>query len=181
MCHSLDVAFPITTAKAFGYVEGDIAQANVAAGTATNDLLRLLFSYRGALMYKMQAGMGDVVFGPLYEVLRRRGVRFEFFCAVQRLGLAKDAARVEEIEVVPQVELGAGEYEPLIDVGGLPCWPSEPLWDQLARGDELRARGIDFELEANPLGRKPKRLRRGTHFDEVVLGISVGALEPICG
>ena len=165
---------------AFGYVDGHIAKADVAAGTATNDLLRLLFSYRGALMYKMQAGMGDVVFGPLYEVLRRRGVRFKFFHAVQRLGLANDAARVDEIEVVPQVELAGEEYEPLIDVGGLPCWPSEPLWDQLAGGEELPARGVDFELEANPLGRNAMRLRRGTDFDEVVLGISVGALEPIC-
>ena len=49
---------------AFGYPGGDIDKANVAAGTATNDLLRLLFSYRGSLMYKMQAGMGDVVFAP---------------------------------------------------------------------------------------------------------------------
>ena len=75
---------------AFGYLDGDIDKANVAAGTATSDLLRLVFSYRGSLMYKMQAGMGDVVFTPLYEVLRCRGVRFEFFHAVTRLGLAAD-------------------------------------------------------------------------------------------
>ena len=165
---------------AFGYVDGDIAKANVAAGTATNDLLRLLFSYRGALMYKMQAGMGDVVFGPLYEVLRKRGVRFEFFHAVQRLGLAADAARIDEIDVVPQVDLTRGEYEPLFDVDGLPCWPSEPLWEQLRGGEELRERGVNFELDANPLSRPVKNLRRGADFDEVVLGISVGALGPIC-
>jgi uncharacterized protein with NAD-binding domain and iron-sulfur cluster len=166
---------------AFGYVDGDIAKANVAAGTATNDLLRLLFSYRGALMYKMQAGMGDVVFGPLYEVLRGRGVRFEFFHAVQRLGLAADAPRVDEIEVVPQVDLTGGEYEPLIDVGGLPCWPSEPLWDQLKGGAKLRKRGVNFELDANPLSRPAGTLRRGADFDDVVLGISVGGLGAICG
>src|SRR5204863_8541251 len=85
---------------AFGYLEGDIAKANVAAGTATNDLLRLLFSYRGSLMYKMQAGMGDTVFSPLYEVLSRRGVKFEFFHAVTRLGLAPDMPRVDSIGVV---------------------------------------------------------------------------------
>jgi len=27
----------------------------------------------------MRAGMGDAVFSPLYEVLKLRGVRFEFF------------------------------------------------------------------------------------------------------
>ncbi len=74
---------------AFAYPEGDIGKANCAAGTATGDLLKLVFGYRGSIMYKMQAGMGDVVFTPLYEVLRRRGVRFEYFHAVTRLGLAR--------------------------------------------------------------------------------------------
>ena len=72
-------------------------KADCAAGTATSDLLRLAFSYRGSIMYKMQAGMGDTVFTPLYEVLKRRGVRFEFFHDVKRLGLAHDAAMVDTI------------------------------------------------------------------------------------
>ncbi len=166
---------------AFGYPEGDISKANVAAGTATNDLMRLVFSFRGHLMYKMQAGMGDTVFSPLYEVLKRRGVRFEFFHAVTNLGLAADAARVDEIEFVQQVEVAGEEYAPLVDVEGLPCWPSEPIWDQLPDGDRLRERGVDFEGEANPLGREPATLRLGVDFDEVVLGIPVGALRPLCG
>ena len=163
---------------AFGFPGGSIAAADVAAGTATSDLLRLVFSYRGSFMRKMQAGMGDVVFTPLYEVLRRRGVQFRFFHEVTRLGVAPDDQRVETIEVVPQLELrgGAEEYLPLADVRGLPCWPSEPLWEQL----EPAARGHDFELRPNPLGREPLVLRRGEHFDAVVLGIPVGALEPIC-
>ena len=56
---------------AFGYPGGSIAAADVAAGTATSDLLRLAFSYRGSIMYKMQAGMGDAVFTPLYEAAAR--------------------------------------------------------------------------------------------------------------
>ena len=165
---------------AFGYPDGDIDKANVAAGTAINDLLRLVFSYRGSLMYKMQAGMGDTVFTPFYEVLRERGVRFEFFHAVTRLGLAPDQPLVDSIEVVPQVELAVDDYDPLIDVGGLPCWPSAPRWNQLVEGEALRARGIDFELDPNPLDRRPVRLTRGTEFDHVVLGIPVGALPEIC-
>ena len=165
---------------AFGYPGGDIDKANVAAGTATNDLLRLLFGYRGSLMYKMQAGMGDVVFTPLYEVLRRRGVRFEFFHAVTRLRPAADGEVIESLEVVPQVELVADEYRPLVPVNGLDCWPSEPLWDQLVDGERLRRDGVNFELDENPLGRQPVTLRRGADFDHVVLAIPVGALEPIC-
>jgi uncharacterized protein with NAD-binding domain and iron-sulfur cluster len=166
---------------AFGYLEGDIAKANVAAGTATNDLLRLLFSYRGSLMYKMQAGMGDAVFAPLYEVLRDRGVQFRFFHAVTRLGLAAEAPRVDAIEVVPQLGNAAAGYEPLVDVGGLPCWPNEPIWDRLEGGEDLRDAGVDFEADLNPLGQDPIRLRLGTDFDQVVLAIPVGALAPICG
>jgi uncharacterized protein with NAD-binding domain and iron-sulfur cluster len=166
---------------AFGYLDGDISKANVAAGAATNDLLRLLFSYRGSLMYKMQAGMGDTVFAPMYELLVRRGVKFEFFHAVTRLGLSTDKPLVDEIDVVPQVQLAGDRYDPLVDVERLPCWPSEPRWEQLVDGERLREAGLDFELEPNPLGRQPLRLRRGSDFDSVVLGIPVGALAPICG
>jgi uncharacterized protein with NAD-binding domain and iron-sulfur cluster len=165
---------------AFGYPEGDIDNANVAAGTATNDLLRLLFSYRGSLMYKMQAGMGDTVFTPFYEVLKRRKVRFEFFHAVTKLGVAGDAKRIDSIDVVPQVELTGDGYNPLVDVDGLPCWPSEPCWEQLVDGEALHKRGIDFELDPNPLDRPAKRLERDADFHHVVLGIPVGALRPIC-
>ena len=161
---------------AFAYPGGVIDDANCAAGTATSDLLRLVFSYRGSIMYKMQAGMGDVVFAPLYEVLKRRGVKFEFFHAVT--SLRAGAADVDEIEVVRQVDLAPGhsEYDPLTPVNGLPCWPSEPLWDQL----EPAAQGVDFEAELNPLKRQPHKLTRGTDFDEVVLGIPIGALDTIC-
>ena len=162
---------------AFAYPGGDISAANCAAGTATSDLLRLVFSYRGSIMYKMQAGMGDVVFVPLYEVLKRRGVRFEFFHAVT--GLRSTGEAVDAIEVVRQAELapGVAEYDPLVPVNGLPCWPSEPRWEQL----EAAAQGVNFEAELNPLGRTPHVLERGHHFDEVVLGIPVGALGDLCG
>ena len=36
----------------------------------------------------MQAGMGDTVFTPFYEVLKRRGVRFEFFHRLENVKLA---------------------------------------------------------------------------------------------
>ncbi len=165
---------------AFGYPNGVIEDANVAAGTAMNDLLRLLFTYRGSLIYKMQAGMGDTVLAPFYEVLSARGVSFSFFSNVTQLRLSADGSMVDEIALVRQVELAQGTYEPLVSVEELPCWPSEPLWDQLADGRALRARGVDFELESNPLKRPASVLRRGADFDAVVLAIPVGALPQIC-
>ena len=80
---------------------------------------------------------------------------------------------------MPQVGQAAIGYEPLFDVRGPPCWPSEPLWDQLDGGEQLR--GADFEADLNPLNQEAIRLRLGTDFDQVVLGIPVGALAPICG
>jgi len=166
---------------AFGYPEGAIEKANVAAGTAMSDLLRLAFTYRGSLMYKMQAGMGDTVFTPFYQVLKARGVRFEFFHTVTDVRLSMDGSHVDEISVVEQVELQGASYDPLLMVNGLECWPSQPDWKQLRDGQQLKARGVDFEREVNPLGRDTQTLVRGEDFDSVVLGIPVGALPQICG
>jgi uncharacterized protein with NAD-binding domain and iron-sulfur cluster len=48
----------------------------VSAGVAVFLTTKMFFEYRGAIFWKMAAGMGDVVFAPLYEALRRRGVDF---------------------------------------------------------------------------------------------------------
>src|SRR5262245_8589913 len=63
----------------FSYEDGDRSRPRLAAGQALRATIRAFFTYRGAFFWKMQSGMGDVVFAPLYEVLKRRGVRFEFF------------------------------------------------------------------------------------------------------
>ena len=165
---------------AFAYERGDVTRPAMAAGTALQDALRLFFTYRGAFAWKMQAGMGDTVFVPFYEVLRRRGVRFEFFHWISGLGLSPDRRYVEEIDVIPQVQLKQSDYEPLVTVEDLECWPSEPQWDQLVEGEKLRERGVNLEWEANPLDHEPLTLRRGKDFDIAVLGISVGALDVIC-
>ena len=166
---------------AFAYEGGDVTRPAMAAGAAVQDALRVFFTYRGAFTWKMQAGMGDTVFVPLYEVLQRRGVRFKFFHWVSRLGLSADRRSIEEVEVIPQVRLKRSGYKPLVTVEDLDCWPSEPRWSQIVNAKELRDRNVNLEWDANPLGRAPLKLRRGKDFDIVVLGISVGALEPICG
>jgi uncharacterized protein with NAD-binding domain and iron-sulfur cluster len=171
----------------FGYEGGDRTRPSIAAGKALQAMLRMCVGYRGALMWKMQAGMGDAIFAPVYEVLRRRGVRFEFFHNVTGLGLSEDGRRVERIAIDEQAQVRGGrEYEPLVaDPGGLPSWPAAPLWDQLVDGDALRDRAPDFERGVIPegvaAGDPPIELRAGEDFDDVVLAIPVGALRPICG
>jgi uncharacterized protein with NAD-binding domain and iron-sulfur cluster len=166
---------------AFAYPGGVIDAANAAAGTALNDLLRLAFSCRGSLFYRMAAGFGETIFVPLYELLQRRGVRFEFFHAATDLQLSQDGALIEQLRVVPQVALAKGPYDPLVEAGGLRCWPSEPLWEQLRDGEQHRRGAVNFELQVNPLRRRARTLKRGKDFDAVVLAIPIGALRPICG
>ena len=164
---------------AFSFPGGDVRAANAAAGTATSDLLKLALTYRGDVAYKMTAGMGDAIFAPLYEVLAARGVRFRFFHAVTGLHPSADGAAVEQIDVLPQVEREL-DYEPLVDVGGLPCWPHLPIPDRVPAS--VRPLGRRFETEHDPLGRRPQaslKLRRGADFDHAVLAIPVGALEEI--
>ena len=162
---------------AFAYPDGIIDHASCAAGTATNDLLRLVFSYRGSIMYKMQAGMGDVVFAPMYEVLKARGVQFEFFHAVTGLKPPAATASTRSSTCNRRTSRAASRSTSRCDnVKGLPCWPNEPLWNQL----EPAARGVDFEAELEPAERPTQTLKRGIDFDEVVLGIPVGALDTIC-
>jgi uncharacterized protein with NAD-binding domain and iron-sulfur cluster len=175
---------------AFGYPDGDIDSANVAAGTAINDLLRLAFNYAGSIMYKMQAGMGDTVLTPFYEVLKERKgpdgknlVDFRFFSCVTDLHLSAGHTEVQSIDYVEQVDLLGEGYKPTFPVNKLECWPSEPLWSRIHEGDTLRKLKPDFEGEADPLGRGAagaKTLELGTDFDHVVLAIPVGALGPIC-
>jgi uncharacterized protein with NAD-binding domain and iron-sulfur cluster len=169
----------------FAYEDGDIAKPNMAAGTAARGLLRLGLTYKGAVMWKMQAGMGDTVFTPFYEVLKRRGVKFKFFHCVQKLGLSEDKKSIASIQVMPQVQLKVEEYDPLMLVKGLPCWPGEPLWYQIERGQELKEKlkreGTNLEEVCSPWpDTQPITLRAGQDFDLVVLGISVAALPPIC-
>jgi len=166
---------------AFCYDNGDIDKPDMAAGSTVRALLRMVFSYKGGFFWKMQAGMGDTIFTPFYQVLKRRGVKFEFFRAVTGLGLSADKKSIDTIQIVPQVELNVTEYGPLVNVNDLECWPSVPHWKQLKHGLELKKQGVNFEHQINPLNAQPFTLNKQDDFDLVVLGISVAALPAICG
>jgi uncharacterized protein with NAD-binding domain and iron-sulfur cluster len=165
----------------FAYEGGvaSVASARVAAGAAMKTLMRIVFGYRGAPLWRMHAGMGDVVFAPIYEVLRARGVRFEYFRRVRRLGVMAGANVIEEIELDVQAELNGKQYDPLIDVKGLRCWPNQPRWDQVKDGAALAAAGVDFESAWCDVRVGRETLVYGRDFDAVVLGVAVGGLKPL--
>lgn len=165
----------------FGFVGKDVKAGRLSAGVAVPGILRMLLTYRGAIFWEMQAGMGDVVFAPLYEVLEARGVTFEFFHRVTNLRLSDDRQSVGAIDLVRQVKLVNGAYDPLVTVKGLPCWPSEPRHEQIVGGGDLAASGINLESAWAVKWRdeEPRTLVLGRDFDKVVLGISIGAIGAI--
>jgi uncharacterized protein with NAD-binding domain and iron-sulfur cluster len=174
---------------AFAYEDGDVARPRIAAGQALRGAVRAFFTYRGAFFWKMQAGMGDVVFAPFYEVLRRRGVSFKFFHRLTQLRLPEknetqpaERPYVERLEFDVQAQpMGGGEYQPLVDVRGLPCWPSQPDYAQLVDGERLREEKRDFESHWDSRRVGTKTLTVTDDFDFVVLAVGLGALPHLCG
>ncbi len=175
--------------SAFAFENGDAGRPRLAAGAALKGILRVFMTYKGALAYRMTAGMGDIVFGPLYQVLRARGVRFEFFHRVEELDLGGGddvAPVVERIVVSQQVKLrnGGHDYQPLDEVKGLRCWPDRPRYGQIENGAALAhavAGGLNLEdPKARWQDEERRLLVRGRDFDRVVLAIPVEALKPIC-
>ncbi len=166
----------------FGFVKGDVHQPNFAAGTALRGILRMLFTYKGALMFRMEAGMGDIVATPFYEVLKKRGVKFNFFHRVKELGV--DGALVNRITITKQCKLNdeTSEYSPLVPVSGIPCWPSKPLYDQIHDGTELaKDVEVDFESAWSAPWKDESEivLELGKDFDKVILAASIAALRDI--
>jgi uncharacterized protein with NAD-binding domain and iron-sulfur cluster len=106
MRESVDSAFvrAVVYDLAFAYEDGDTSRPRCGAGTALRGLARTFLGYRGALMYKMNAGMGDVVFAPLYEALVKRGVGFEFFHRVEKLHVENGLVTAVDLDVQAAVK-----------------------------------------------------------------------------
>ena len=162
----------------FCYEDGDPDKPMVAAGSAVRCLLRMCGGYKGSVLWRMQAGMGDTIFAPLYEVLSRRGVKFEFFHRVDQLVLDAAGRNVQAIQITQQCRTKAGQpYAPLRTVAGVRSWPSAPFWDQIEDGSRIEAEGVNFESywSESPVGTRHV-LVRGQDFDQVVFGISQGSI-----
>lgn len=169
-----------------GGITGE-AGANLAAGVAVRSLLRIFFGYKGAFVYKMNAGMGETVFTPIYELLQARGVKFEFFHRVTSLGISA-ADELVNFTVARQANLRAATYEPLHAVGlesgnVLHVWPDRPLKEQLADGTVLPGPG-EPSFESNwcavpAVSEATMTVGPGQQFDAVVLAISLDGLRHV--
>jgi uncharacterized protein with NAD-binding domain and iron-sulfur cluster len=166
---------------AFSFEDGDPLKPNLAAGVGLRCMLRMLLTYKGALLWKMQAGMGETVFTPIYKVLKNRGVKFQFFHKVDGLTLSPDQSTVSTIRMTKQVTIRAGEYQPFCRVKQWDCWLREPDYSQLIEGDALRNSGANLESNWSTWsGVGSVELKAGTDFDKIILGIPIAALKTIC-
>lgn len=159
----------------FGYEEGNPDRPAVSAGLMLFLLGHVLFGYKGALFWKMSAGMGDVVIAPMYQALRRRGVEFEFFHRLDGLHLDPQHSAIERISLGRQVQLADGidHYEPLTTVKRLAVFPDSPLLDQLVTTPDMALSDLESHFgHRNDVG--TRILRRGVDFDHVVLAVAVG-------
>jgi uncharacterized protein with NAD-binding domain and iron-sulfur cluster len=181
---------PLVTAMydfTFAYEGGDPERPAFAAGLGLFLASKLFFEYKGSLFWKMRAGMGDVVFAPLYQALRARGVRFELFCRLDALRLDAAGRSVAAVELGRQARpRSAGGYDPLVRVRGLPCFPSEPDLAQLAGLAGAGPGRVDGLLGAERhggdlAGEEPVTLRAGEDYDVLVLATSLGMVPLVAG
>lgn len=182
---------------AFAYKDGDGStwkNAKMAAGAGLRGTLRMMLTYHKAVFVHMNGGMGEIIFTPLYQVLKDRGVNFRFFHRIDALELDKTGHWVSAIRCTVQakVKAGAANYDPL--AGYQPpvakgkkakerkYWPLHPLYDQLDKPTIPAAHAEDvYEAPWSTTNNSASlKLERGKDFDVVVLGISVGALNSIC-
>ncbi|RPI22940.1 MAG: amine oxidase, partial [Actinobacteria bacterium] len=153
----------------FAYQGGDRSRPRFAAGLGLELAGRMLFDFKGSIFWRMQAGMGDVVFAPLYQALLERGVEFRFFHRLDALRL--DGRSIASIELTRQADPADGSigYDPLLRLGGLPCWPDRPDATQLDTDP-----GEDSESYWWEGGTGSVRLVAGEDFDVAVLAVSLG-------
>lgn len=167
---------------AFGFAEGDTDRPDIAAGVALRSILRIAFQYERAILFQMQAGMGDTVFAPIYTVLKRRGVRFRFFARADGLHLSPDGLTVDRVTIAQQVTLNRADYDPLWQVRGLDCWPSQPFLDQITEGEDLQKSGCNLEHYDSGWQDRglPITLEAGRDYDHLVLAIPLPCLPALC-
>jgi len=165
----------------FGFIGGDVRRPSVGAGTAVLFGGKTLFDYDGSVFWKMTAGMGEIVFAPLYEALKKRGVAFEFFHRVDRLHPAKDGNRIEKITLGRQARLApdTASYDPLFLCRGLPCFPSRPLVNQLSDAEGIGNHPLESHWCQWPDAER-RVLRDGLDFDIVIFAIPPGMAAYTC-
>jgi uncharacterized protein with NAD-binding domain and iron-sulfur cluster len=162
---------------AFAYRNGERNQPELAAGVALRGAFRMLFTYRGAMFWRIRSGMGDAVFAPLYRVLLagrkvkdKEGqftagspVHFHFLHELKEIEFeaeAKGSRYVSSLTFATR-----GDPDKLDDSGSnaldkLGCWPDGP------------AQAFENALKTGP-GIKTIRSGEESGFDCVIFALGI--------
>jgi uncharacterized protein with NAD-binding domain and iron-sulfur cluster len=162
----------------FQYPDGDIGNASYGAGTAVQVLLRALGTYQGAVAWELQAGAGEVIVFPLFDVLKQRGVEFRFFHKLTDIRVSPDGRSVDSLHFDVQARPQPG-YQWTMPFGhGLYGWSSQPDWLHL----DIPPDGcVDFESFWCNERVDTDVKTRGRDFHDVVLAIPLGAFKKFSG
>ena len=154
----------------FSHEHGDPSRPRFAAGWGVFLSSKLWFHYKGAIFWKLRAGMGETVFAPIYQALVARGVRFRFFAEVRELVPSADGSHIRSVLVGRRASLapGLGRYQPLVTVKGLPCFPAAADRRQLTADPRPPGDGEQEEL------------RCGEDFDQLVFAIPPAMGRQVC-
>jgi len=177
----------------FAYEQGDTNRPNLSAGAALYCFMRMGADYKGSIFWMMNMGMGDTIFTPLMELLKKKGVKFEFFQQIEEVTLTEDQSQIASVKMTSLVELadGAKSYDPYVSVKNLhgiewPCWPSEPLYDQIDPKQAAQLKKIYAEdradIESNWIAwdqGKSYELNLGTDYDLVICGLTKRVLQEV--
>ncbi|MBW8812591.1 MAG: NAD(P)-binding protein [Caulobacterales bacterium] len=174
----------------YQYPKGDPATPpRMAAGCYVRWAL-LSTRYFGSYIWRFSAGSGETLIAPLYEVLKQRGVQFEFFHKVRRLRVEDGRISAIDFDVQADLKDPARGYDPLVTPGGRPSWPAAPRYDQLVQGKAMQAQDRaqrkaygPLDLESYWSAWRPvrrKTLAAGQHYDQVVFAIAIGAVPVLC-
>lgn len=147
----------------FAYRDGDRKRPALAAGVALRGALRMFFTYRGAMFWRMRSGMGDAVFAPLYKVLSagrtedeakpnlpaRAKVAFHFGHKLTGIKFDLDAARGRRVTGLRFEVSAAASNKAVLDHFG--CWPEADRSSTRTKSLELKA-DEDFDAVIFALG-----------------------------
>jgi uncharacterized protein with NAD-binding domain and iron-sulfur cluster len=143
----------------FAYEAGNPEKPLISAAVGVYGLFRLLLTYRGAVMWKLNAGMGEVVFAPIYEALVRRGVHFHFGHEVEQIHLdGGERPRATKVSFRRKPSLVGKVPLDVVSVSTGPLAGELPYWTS--------------KLAA---GAVPKDIELGRH-DMVVYGLPVATI-----
>lgn len=164
----------------FAYADGDRARPSLAAGVALRGALRMFFTYRGSMFWRMRSGMGDAVFAPLYKVLSladrqlpsrgrkkitARPVGFHFCHELDQVGFeyGEDGHFVTSLVFKTVGDPDGLDQRSKNALDHFGCWPDD---DQGM---------VSKERESGK-----RSLRIGEHFDAVIFAMGVEDFVEVC-